>query len=129
MVATEPINELLEESDLLEWATLWSASNAVADAFGNKRVSKACNIPARWRFKTVRSADPHSGSLQVMGKVNVAQDIALDSILFKGKQEDYKPSDQLYKVVGFNSSNDINNENSRRSVDIALWNEALPIAV
>lgn len=129
MVAARPINELLETSDLQEWATLWLASNAVADAFGNKRVSKAVQIPSGWRLTSNLSADPHSGAETIVGKVNVDRPITRGSIIFRGAKDDYKSGDQLYQVIGYTESMDVNDECERRAVFIALWNTALPEAV
>lgn len=120
------MNEGLEVSDLLEYATLWPASNAVADTFGNLRIGKRVLIPSGWSFKSAVSADPHSGATQAIGKVHVDRVIALGSILYRGKPENYVAGSQLYVVIGYNESRDVYDSNERRSVDIAYWNSALP---
>jgi hypothetical protein len=121
----------LETEDLLQKAVLWAASETAVDDDGNRKVSSTpIEINVRWLTKKDQTTNAKGIVIGTEGTVIVEQDIAIGSILWLGEIDDVAtPPVNLFQTVSFDTTPDIRNFNTRRSVRVKRFGNTLPPTV
>jgi len=116
---------VLEESDLHEYAVLWSAGGV--DDYGNPTVSAPVEIPCRWLIGMRESLDAEGNIIGVSDTVIVDRAIPIGSILWKGRLKDLpsSPTD-LKQVIEYRETPDVKGRKRRRMVLLSRYSDQLP---
>ena len=115
----------VEQADLHQKAVLWRAHGS--DDYGQLKIDLPVEIDVRWEKGTRENLDSTTSSSSVTGRVFVAVEIPLKSILWLGKLVDLpSPKRDLVQVVDYSEIPDVKNRHARREVSVIAYNETLP---
>lgn len=115
----------LHKSGLIHKAVYWAASGN--DEKGRMTLSAPVEIPCRWTptFKNVTDAQGRLVLVTVILKVK--QEIADNSILWKGNHPDLPDTPtNLFQVVGRKDTDDVKGRQTRRKVFLKRYSNTLP---
>lgn len=115
----------LETSELNQRAVLWAASGT--DNYGEHTVNAATEIAARWESGLAEAVGAQGAVIASSGTVVVDREIAVGSILWKGKLCDVPtPKTNLHQVIDYQETPDVKARNYRRVVTLARYSDELP---
>lgn len=115
-----------QETDFLnQKAVVWDHTGY--DSAGDTIVSHPRQIQARWEFRRQQLIDENGAPIAVDATVFVDQEIAVDSIIWKGAIEKVPdPIKKLYIVVFYEETPDINCDEFERILGIKKFRDKLP---
>jgi len=119
----------VERDSLYQKAVLWAANGTIS-RYGEKEVSAAVEIDARWEEGLTRTINEDGTPSSSSGTVHVDQAIAEGSIMWLGKLADLPnpitESTGLAEVVGANEMTDISGRDIKRDVQVQKFRGTLP---
>jgi len=110
-------------------AVLWAANGTIT-RYGEKEVSAAVEIPARWEEGILRTVNEDGTPSASSGTIHLDQAVAAGSIMWLGKLVDLpspiSESTGLMEVVGVNEMTDISGRDIKHDVTVQKFRGALP---
>ena|SRR5882672_1325116 len=107
-------------------ACLWEYARA--DRHGDPIHTPAIEIPVRWEEGRAQAVDPQGNKINIDATAQVAQEVAVNDLMWLGKLKDLLPQPQDVKeVVGFDFTPDIKGRNIQRNVYLRNYAGAIQI--
>ena len=114
-----------ETSHLNQKALLWAASGF--DDYGASTVgSVPTEIDVRWEWGKKEGINNQGDPIAWEATVVVDQEIAIGSVMWKGKRADYSTTETKMTVVDYREVPDIKGRRFRRIVHLARLSNTLP---
>lgn len=115
-----------EEMDLTDDAVYWPIEGR--DKHGEPLIGDAVPIECRWVESQTEALDPTGATIPIDVTVKVDREIAIDSILWKGRLEDFDPTEKpvLMQVKTKSTTPDIKGRHVAREIGLMFYKKSLP---
>lgn len=115
----------IETANRKQKAVLWAASGH--DDYGEPKVNSAVELSVRWTEGREETTDAQGEVVSYDATVRVDREIAVGSVLWKGKLADVpSPTSDLFRVVARKTVPDLKGRDFERIVFLKRLSESLP---